>query len=131
MSGKCVDKKNGKSFLNRFDFLIHKIVNRLGADDDPEPERHPCPDFFDTCCTLKSEEHVKEVVRAPIPKTDKCGIRNKKGSTFTLVGRENEAQFGELEIFLIFRLKFLSFHILNISFCICSVDQLNSPGSRQ
>lgn len=72
---------------------------RIGADDDPQPERHPCPDFFDTCCSLKSEEIVREVVKPPIEKQDKCGIRNKKGSTFTLIEREHEAQFGELIIF--------------------------------
>ncbi|XP_055316160.1 phenoloxidase-activating factor 2-like [Sitodiplosis mosellana] len=68
---------------------------RFGAEDDPEPERHPCSDFFDTCCTLKSTEIVKEKVKPPIEKHDKCGIRNIKGSTFTLIGRENEAQFAE------------------------------------
>lgn len=68
---------------------------RFGADDDPEPERHPCPDFFDTCCSLKSEVFVKEVVKPPLEKNEKCGVRNKKGAVFTLIERENESQFGE------------------------------------
>lgn len=71
---------------------------RLGADDDPEPARHPCPDFFDTCCLLQSDKGiVKEVIKPPPPveRQDKCGIRNAKGAAFTLIARENEAQFGK------------------------------------
>lgn len=32
----------------------------------------------------------------PVPKTNgKCGIRNKEGASFTLIERDNEAQFGK------------------------------------
>lgn len=72
------------------------ISTYKGADDDPEPQRHPCPDFFDTCCALKSDQIVKEVVKPKVEKHDLCGIRNKKGAAFTLIERENEAQFGKL-----------------------------------
>lgn len=68
---------------------------RLGADDDPEPERHPCPDFFDTCCNIKSDIiDTKSQFRI----SDKCGIRNKNGNGFTVLPRDNEAQFGKFSI---------------------------------
>lgn len=77
---------------------------RLGADDDPEPEKHPCPDFFETCCSLKSNEPIFNIPNAPDTKTefikaDKCGIRNKLGNGFTVKPRENEAQFGKFWFF--------------------------------
>lgn len=74
---------------------------RLGADDDPEPERHPCPEFFDTCCILKSKEIVNEKVpetKVPIAKPEKCGVRNKEGVGFTLIERDNESQNGKCPI---------------------------------
>lgn len=68
---------------------------RIGGDDDPEPERHPCPDFFDTCCSLKSEQIVETKVKPLIGKPEKCGIRNKNGAVFNLIERQNESQFAE------------------------------------
>lgn len=132
----------------------------LGAEDDPEPARHPCPDFFETCCSLKIEEPIYRPINPIAPgqeadykpghkqgheqghesgheqgheeghehghesghesgherghepsqhdppeknrpallpsvKPDKCGVRNKKGVSFNLIERDNEAQFGE------------------------------------
>lgn len=71
------------------------LTLRIGADDDPQPERHPCPDFFDTCCILKSKEIIETAIKTPIGKPEKCGIRNKKGAGFNLIERDNEAQFGK------------------------------------
>lgn len=71
------------------------FLNNLGGDDDPEPERHPCPDFFDTCCILKSTEIVETKSKPSIGIPDKCGVRNKNGAVFNLIERENESQFGE------------------------------------
>lgn len=64
---------------------------RIGADDDPEPQKHPCKDFFDTCCLLETEE---KAIR-PVTKYDKCGFRNYDGVGFGITQRDNEAQFGE------------------------------------
>lgn len=68
---------------------------RLGADDDPQPERHLCENFFDTCCTLKSDVPLNDVLKTPLEKHERCGVRNKKGAAFTLIERDNESQFGE------------------------------------
>lgn len=73
---------------------------RLGADDDPQPERHLCPNFFDTCCSLKATKPIVEKLKEPLEKHEKCGVRNKKGAAFTLIERDNEAQFGNLNEFL-------------------------------
>lgn len=63
---------------------------RIGADDDPAPEAHPCKEFFDTCCLMRSEE---KMIR-PIVRQEKCGFRNDVGVGFEIKPRDNEAQFG-------------------------------------
>lgn len=85
-------------YLNSVSFIVYfhfDFDTRIGADDDPQPERHPCPDFFDTCCILKSDEIIPTVIKTPIGKPEKCGIRNKNGAGFNLIERDNEAQFGK------------------------------------
>lgn len=63
----------------------------LGGEDDPEPERHPCPQFFDTCCLERSEEPILP----PIPRREGCGWRNIHGIGFEIKERNGEAQFGK------------------------------------
>lgn len=70
--------------------FFHNFFKNLGADDDPEPERHPCPDFFDTCCSLRQHFYL-----VPSSRPDMGGVRNKNGLVFSIIERENEAQFGE------------------------------------
>lgn len=67
---------------------------RIGADDDPQPEKHPCKDFFDTCCSLELLETEEKKIN-PITKYDKCGFRNYNGVGFGITQRDNEAQFGK------------------------------------
>lgn len=64
---------------------------RLGAEDDPEPEQHPCPDFFETCCTIVSKEIT---TKSKFSISEKCGVRNRRGNGFEVLPRDNEAQFG-------------------------------------
>lgn len=70
---------------------------RLGADDDPHPEKHPCPDFFETCCLERSAKPIVAPFK-PIVQPEKCGFRNDNGVVFELKPRDNEAQFGEQSI---------------------------------
>lgn len=83
---------------------------RLGADDDPMPERHPCKDFFDTCCSLRSDMPDKAI--PPEIKYDKCGVRNANGVGFMVKTRDSEAQYGTKTPELII------FHIFNFFYCI-------------
>lgn len=65
---------------------------RLGAEDDPEPERHPCPMFFDTCCLVKGEK--PNIL--PVEMHEGCGWRNKDGIGFKLKARDGESQYGNI-----------------------------------
>lgn len=89
---------------------------RLGADDDPEPERHPCAQFFQTCCFEKSEE--PNIV--PVEKREGCGWRNPKGIAFELKERNGESQYGEE--FLHYTFFFIIYHRLLIRFSRIPVD---------
>lgn len=75
-----------------FVFFFVRFFENLGDDE----EVHPCPDFFDTCCSLKQDTIVKPKTNPSIVKTDKCGIRNKNGAIFNVIEHDNEAQYGEL-----------------------------------
>lgn len=80
-----------------------------GDDDDSETEERPCPDFYETCCSVISPTILisPPILEAgaqtkpkpkPIGKPDKCGVRNKNGAVFKVTDRDNEAQFGELKM---------------------------------
>lgn len=71
------------------------LDSRLGSDDDPEPQKHPCPDFFDTCCTLKTKDNTFTKDITIIPVHDRCGVRNRKGAGFEISPHDKEAQFGK------------------------------------
>lgn len=75
----------------------------LGDDENAEAEERPCPDFYETCCSLASPTVVefKPPTEKPIPPkplvgiSNKCGVRNKNGAIFQVTDRDNEAQFGK------------------------------------
>lgn len=81
-------------------FFLLLFFENLGDDEEgkpEEPEDHPCPDFFETCCSVKSSTIVRNSPKSkPIGIPDKCGVRNKNGAIFEVNERDNEAQFGEL-----------------------------------
>lgn len=83
-----------------FFFSLEKLIisHRIGGDEDPQPEQHPCPDFFDTCCSLKKMDNDDPIIPEAGPKVgkpEKCGVRNKMGAVFNLIERRNESQFGK------------------------------------
>lgn len=69
---------------------------RNGAEDDPNPEQHPCKDFFETCCLLRSKEGMK--IHKKVKNPEGCGYRNDNGVAFELKPRDNEAQFGKFHL---------------------------------
>lgn len=81
------------------------ILVRFGEEDNPDPVLHPCKGLFQTCCTLKSETSL-------LPKIEKksgCGYRNHEGVGFRITGeKDNEAQYGKIELILIFYCKMLN-----------------------
>lgn len=65
---------------------------RIGGDDNPNKNAHPCKEIFDTCCTLRSDKPVIP----PIQQNEGCGHRNMDGVGFRITGdNDNEAQFGK------------------------------------
>lgn len=71
------------------------FVKNVGADDDPEPERHPCSDFFEICCKERRNWYDFGHARVSSSRPDRCGVRNINGVAFNLIERDNESQYGE------------------------------------
>lgn len=72
-----------------------------GDDENAEAEERPCPDFYETCCSMESPTFVEMPTATPKPPkppigiSAKCGVRNKNGAVFQVTDRDNEAQFGK------------------------------------
>ncbi|XP_031632949.1 phenoloxidase-activating factor 2-like [Contarinia nasturtii] len=65
---------------------------RFGQEENIDPQRHPCPGLFNTCCSLRAE--TPNIPKIPV--NVGCGIRNINGVGFTISGAmDGEAQFGE------------------------------------
>lgn len=75
--------------------IFNSFLQYLVGQTTLFPERKPCPQYFDTCCSIKAEEPI--LPKSPIIVHDRCGIRNQNGAGFQIINkRDNEAQFGML-----------------------------------
>ncbi|XP_031632936.1 phenoloxidase-activating factor 2-like [Contarinia nasturtii] len=89
---------------------------RFGQEENIDPQRHPCPGLFNTCCSLRSEVPTIPKVTPNVG----CGFRNVDGVGFRITGdKDNEAQFGEFPwtVAILKEEKALDGQILNVYVC--------------